>query len=150
MIGNLARRSEQTENKAVQCTDLRTRSTPARLAFADHMHRFIAGDRTPSSPEGTKILAGAHPAFDGPVILFQNIFEVLHRSMPAMLHQNALGFEPYDGRRITGVLVGVDDPRRRMVLSAQGLGEKAFSRCCVALSGQKEVDRSTGGVDSPV
>ncbi len=51
MIGNLARRSEQTENKAVQCTDLRTRSTPARLAFADHMHRFIAGDRTPSSPE---------------------------------------------------------------------------------------------------
>ncbi|MEA3145751.1 MAG: hypothetical protein QOI53_1208, partial [Verrucomicrobiota bacterium] len=33
MIGNLARRSEQTENKAVQCTDLRTRSTPARLAF---------------------------------------------------------------------------------------------------------------------
>src|ERR1700676_962845 len=50
MIGNLARRSEQTENKAVQCTDLRTRRTPARLAFADHMHRFIAGDRTPSSP----------------------------------------------------------------------------------------------------
>ena len=45
MIGNLARRSEQTENKAVQCTDLRTRSAPARLAFADHMHRFIAGDR---------------------------------------------------------------------------------------------------------
>ena len=39
MIGNLARRSEQIENEAVQQTDLPTRRTPARLAFADHMHR---------------------------------------------------------------------------------------------------------------
>src|SRR5271166_2934389 len=35
--------------------------------------------------------------------------------------QSLLGFEPHDGRWITGVLVGVDDPRRRMVLSAQSL-----------------------------
>src|SRR6202521_2942665 len=99
------------------------------------MNRFISGDRTPSSPEGTKMLACAHPAFDGPVILFQNI-EVLHRSMPAILLQSLLGFEPHDGRWITGVLVGVDDPRRRMVLSAQGLGKKALNRCCVAFSRQ--------------
>jgi hypothetical protein len=46
------------------------------------------------------------------------------------------------------VLVGVDDPRRRMVLSAQGLGKKALNRCWVAFSRQKEVDRCTGGVDS--
>src|SRR5271165_7055925 len=49
MIGNLARCSKQIENEAVQETNLRTRRIPARLAFADHMHRFIAGDRTPSS-----------------------------------------------------------------------------------------------------
>src|SRR5271157_4305706 len=108
MIGNLARRREKTENEAVQLTDLRTRRTPARLAFADHMNRFIAGDRTPGSPERTKMLACAHPAFDGPVILFQNIIEVLHRSMPAILHQSTREFEPHDGRWITGVLVGVD------------------------------------------
>ena len=96
------------------------------------------------------MLACAHPAFDGPVILFQNIIEVLHRSMPATLLQSFLGFEPHDGRWITGVLVGVDDPRRRMVLSAQGLGEKALSRGCVAFSRQKEVDRRTGGIDGPV
>src|SRR5271166_4901639 len=94
------------------------------------------------------MLACAHPAFDGPAILFQNIIEALHRSMPAILLRSLLGFEPHDGRWITGVLVGVDDPRRRMVLSAQGLGEKALSRCCVAFSRQKEVDRRTGGVDS--
>jgi hypothetical protein len=43
MIVNLVRRREQTENEAVQQTDLRSRRSPARLAFADHMNRFIAG-----------------------------------------------------------------------------------------------------------
>ena len=80
------------------------------------------------------MLAGAHSALDRPMILFQDVIEILHRSMPAILLQSLLGFEPHDGRRITGVLVGVDDPRRRMVLSAQGLGEKALGRCCVAFS----------------
>src|ERR1700687_5152038 len=114
------------------------------------MNRFVAGDRTPSSPERTKMLACAHPAFDGPVILFQNIIEVPHRSMAAILLQSLFGFKPHDGRWITGMLVGVDNPRRRMVLSAQCLCEKALSLCCVAFSRQKEVDRRTAGVDSPV
>src|ERR1700736_5359518 len=39
--------------------------------------------------------------------------------MSAVLLQSVLGFEPHDGRWITGVLVGVDDPPRRMALSAQ-------------------------------
>src|ERR1700738_567927 len=59
------------------------------------------------------MLARAHPAFDGPVILFQNIVEILHRSMPAILLQSAFGFELYDCWRISGVLVGVDDPTVR-------------------------------------
>ena len=104
----------------------------------------------------TLLLPVVHPlqfpglAFDGPVILFQNIIEVLHRSMPAILLQSLLGFKPHDGRRITGMLVGVDHPRPRMVLSAQSLCEKALSRCCVAFSRQKEVDRRTAGVESPI
>ena len=73
MIGILVLRREQTENEVVQQTD-----TAARLAFADHMNRFVASDRTPSSPERTKMLACAHPAFDGPVILFQDIIETPH------------------------------------------------------------------------
>jgi hypothetical protein len=70
MIGNLVGRNEQIENEAVQQRDLRTRRTPARLAFADHMHRLVAGNCAPSSPEGAEILTCADPAFDGPVILF--------------------------------------------------------------------------------
>ena len=52
-----------------------------------------------------------------------------------------------DGRRISSVLVGIDYPRRRMVLPAPRFGEEALSGRCVAFSRQKEVDRRTGGVD---
>ena len=55
------------------------------------------------------MLACAYPALDRPMILFQNVVEILHRSMPAILLQSLLGFEPHDGRWITSVLVGVDD-----------------------------------------
>jgi hypothetical protein len=50
MIGNLARRSAQTENEAVHQTDLRACRAPARLTFADHMNSFIARDCSPPSP----------------------------------------------------------------------------------------------------
>ena len=96
------------------------------------------------------MLARLDPAFDGPVILFKDIVEVLRRSMPAVLLQSALGFELRDGWRIRGVLVGINDPRRRMVLSAQRFGEEAFGGRCIAFSREKEVNRRTGGVDSPV
>jgi len=51
MIGNLVRRREETNNEVVQQTDLRTRRTSVRLAFANHMDRLVAGDGAPSSPE---------------------------------------------------------------------------------------------------
>src|SRR5271165_6628969 len=43
------------------------------------MDRFVAGDRAPSSPERAKMLACAYPALDRPMILFQNVVEILHR-----------------------------------------------------------------------
>ena len=125
-------RAEQAENEAVQQNNPATRSTFARLAFAHHMDRFVTGDRPPSSPERAKMLACTYPALDRPMILFQDVIEILHRSMPAIILQRLRGFEPHDGRWITGVLVGVDHPRCRMALSAQGLGQKALGRCCVA------------------
>jgi hypothetical protein len=62
------------------------------------------------------MLACTDPAFDGPVILFQNVIKILDRSMSTLLFQNSAGFELNDGWRISGVLVGVDGPRRGMVL----------------------------------
>ena len=36
--------SKHTNNKAMEHTDLRTHRTPVRLAFANHMNRFVTGD----------------------------------------------------------------------------------------------------------
>ena len=96
------------------------------------------------------MLACTHPAFDGPVILFQDVIKILHRSMSTLLFQNTAGFELNDGWRISSVLVGVDDPRHGMVLPAQGFGQKALGRRCIAFGREKEVDRRTGGVHGPV
>src|SRR5271165_899262 len=74
------------------------------------------------------MLAGADPAFDDPVVLFQNIVEILHRSVLAILLKGTLGFELYDGWRVGGVLVGVDDPRVRMVRASQGFGSETAGR----------------------
>jgi hypothetical protein len=66
-------------------TDLRT---PALSAFADHMNRFIASDRVPSAAERHEMLTGAAPALYGPVVcsrMFQDVIEVLHRSVLAVL-----------------------------------------------------------------
>src|SRR5208282_4780673 len=97
--------AEQAENEAVHQNNPPTRSILASLAFADHMDRLVAGDRTPSSPKRAKMLAGVNPALDRPVILFKDIVEVLHRSMSAVPLQSSLGLELHDGWRITGVLV---------------------------------------------
>src|ERR1700751_5315945 len=80
-------------------TDLHAHGTPARLAFADHVHGLVAGDGAPSSPERPEILTGADPELDGPVILFKDIIEILHRSVLAVLLQNTLVFELHNRRR---------------------------------------------------
>src|ERR1700731_684266 len=97
------------------------------------MNRFVAGDRTPSSPERTKMLACANPTLDRTVILFQDVIKILHRSVLTVLLQNTVGFELNDGWRISSVLVGIDYPRYRMARSAQRFCEKTLSRGRVLL-----------------
>jgi hypothetical protein len=46
--------SQRIENEAVRENAPFLRRTPARIAFANHMNRFIAGDRTPGSQNGRK------------------------------------------------------------------------------------------------
>ena len=94
------------------------------------------------------MLACAHPTFDCPVILFQNIIEVLHRAMPAILLQSTHGFEPHDSWWITGVLVGIDYARRRMA-SEQKRYSTAKPKDCVQIEDQLNLGRhfrlKTGG-----
>jgi hypothetical protein len=46
--------------------------------------------------------------------------------------------EPGNGGRISGVLVGIDDPRRRMVLTAQGFGQKRSAAAASRLAERRK------------
>src|SRR5690349_14801072 len=97
------------------------RRTPKRLAFAEHVNRFVTGQGAPSGPKGPKTLAGLHPALDGPVVLFHHVIEITPDAMAAGFVQNPVGLELHDGGWVSAVAVGVDHPRRGVVLPAQGL-----------------------------
>ena len=79
------------------------------------------------------MLAGADPAFDGPVILFQDVIEILHRSVVTVFLQSSFGLKLDNGWWVSSVLVGVDNPRRRMVLPVQRFREKALGSDGVTL-----------------
>src|SRR5271154_7211481 len=106
------------------------------------MNRFVTGDGAPRAPEREEMLARVDPTLDRPVILFQDIIEILHGAVSAVVGQIACVLEHGNGGWISGVLVAIDDPRLRMVLSAQGFGQKALSRCCIAFS-RREGSRSS-------
>src|SRR6266403_5714864 len=118
---------KHTNNKAVEQTDPRRR-TSARLAFADHVDYLVAGQRAPGSPKRSEALAGVNPPLDGPVVLLQDIIEVLHRPVLAAGVQRSFTLELSDGGRVSRMPIGVDDTRRGMVLLTQGFGQKAL--CC--------------------
>src|ERR1700730_9554843 len=88
------------------------------------MNRFIAGDRTPGSPKRAKMLTRVDPPLDGPVILFQNIIKILHRSMLAVLLQNTLVFELHNRRRALPSALA----RKRFAAAASCLAERRKSR----------------------
>ena len=84
------------------------------------------------------MLACTHPAFDGPMVLFQDVIKILNRSVLTALLQNAISFELNDGWWISSVLVGIDYPRCRMARSAQSFCEKTLSRGRVLLAERRK------------
>src|SRR6516164_1338518 len=68
-------RGEQAENEAVQQNSPPSRRTSARLAFANHMNRFIAGDCTPSGPKCSEVLTCVNPPLNRAAVLFQDIIQ---------------------------------------------------------------------------
>src|SRR3954466_15380524 len=125
----------------MQRRDAARRRTPKRLAFAEHVNRFVAGQGTPSRPERPKVLARLHPPLDGPVVLFDQLIEVTPHPMSAVFVQDTFGLEPLDRWRVSPMAIGVDHPRTRMVLSAQGFGQKAFSSLGVLFGREQKIQR---------
>jgi hypothetical protein len=64
----------------------------------ERLHLGIADFDTPFVGGGVERAFDLQAALVRPMILFQNVVEILHRSMPAILLQSLLDFEPHDGR----------------------------------------------------
>ena len=97
MVGNLVRRCEQTNNKGMEQTNPRLRRASARLAFADHMDRLVACDRTPGSPKRSEMLTRVDSSLDRPVVLFQDVIQVRQWPVPTVLVQSAFSWLDSDG-----------------------------------------------------
>ena len=60
---------------------------PSHLPLPDHVKRFVALNRSPGRPKFSNALLGLHSTFDGSMILFQNVVQVLHGSVSTALAQ---------------------------------------------------------------
>src|SRR5450759_2770419 len=54
---------------------------PSNLPLPDHVDCFVALNRSPSRLKFSEALLGVYSTFDGSMILFQNVVQVLHRSV---------------------------------------------------------------------
>src|SRR6516162_6008805 len=62
---------------------------PSSLPLPDHMNCFVALNRSPCRLEFSEALLGIHSTFDGSVILFENVVQVLHRSVSTAVAQRS-------------------------------------------------------------
>src|ERR1035437_6323120 len=54
---------------------------PSSLPLPDHVDCFVALNRSPRRLEFSEALLGVHSTFDGSMILFENVVQILHRTV---------------------------------------------------------------------
>jgi hypothetical protein len=96
------------------------------------------------------MLTRVDPPLDRTVVLFQDVTEVRHRPVPAAGVQRSFTLELSDRGWVSGVTIGVDDPRSGLVLSTQGFGQEAL--CCgrVLLGREEKVKGRAGEIHRPI
>jgi hypothetical protein len=97
---------------------------PSSLPLPDHVDCFIALNRSPSCLEFSEALLGVHSTFDGSMILFQNVVQVLHRSVPTALAQRPFLLTVRDRGAVYRRQISVDHSRLGMGPIAERLAKQ--------------------------
>jgi hypothetical protein len=84
---------------------------PSDSALANHAHRFDALESSPGTSKRAVAFCQPGPLFDGSMILFDNIIEILALAQMNSAGESTLGFQGFHCSRIGRVLIHVDDPR---------------------------------------
>ncbi len=102
--------------KVVSCTH--------RLPLPDHMNRFVALNRSPGCLKFSEALLGVHSTFDGSMILFENVVQVLHGSVSTALAQRPLLLTVGDRGAVYRRQIRVDHSRLGMGPIAERLAKQ--------------------------
>jgi hypothetical protein len=85
-----------------------------RSIFGERQDCFVALNRSPSRLEFSEALFGVHSTFDGSMILFENVIQVLHGSVSTAGAQRPFLFTVGDRRAVNRCQIGVDHSRLAM------------------------------------
>src|SRR5271166_2854914 len=96
---------------------------PSNLPLPDHVDCFVALNRSPSCLDFSEALLGVHATFDGSMILFKNVVQVLHGSVSTALAQRPFLLTIGDRGAVYRRQVGVDHSRLRMGSIAERLAK---------------------------
>src|ERR1035441_6272147 len=104
---------------------------PSSLPLPDHVDCFIALNRSPSRLEFSEALFGVHSTFDGSMILFENVVQILHRSVSTAVAQRPLLFSIGDRRAVDRRQISIDHSRLGMGSIAERLAKQPLGSICV-------------------
>ena len=123
---------------------------PSSLPLPDHVDRFVAVDRSPGRLKFSEALLGIHSTFDGSMILFENVVQVLYRPVPATAAKCPFLLYVRDGRAVDRCLIGVDDTGLRMRRIAQCLAKQPFGGLGVAPCRKQKIDCGSPRIDGSI
>ena len=87
---------------------------PSNLPLPDHVDCFVALNCSPSRLEFSEALLRIHATFDGAMILFENVVQVLHRSVSTAVAQRPFLFTVGDRGAVYRRQISVDHSRLGM------------------------------------
>src|SRR4051812_29264555 len=94
------------------------------LSFSDHRHSLVAGQRSSRGWQTAKAQTGSDQAFDAPMVLLNDVVEVLNLAQPGEAPQLTLALHRRDRGRIGRVLVHRERAGVDRVRLAQRLAEE--------------------------
>jgi len=83
-----------------------------KLTLADHVHDFVAPQRSPCRVKGAESQSRLHAPFNRSVILLDDVVQILARTQRADLGEDTFVTQGMEGAGIGGIVVNVDHPWR--------------------------------------
>ena len=123
---------------------------PSSLPFPDHVHCFVALDRSSRRLKFPEALLRIHVSFDGSMILFQYVVQVLHRSVLDSGASTSLPSYCRNRGPVNWRQVSVDHSRLTMGRSLSALRNSRLAAAASRNADNKKSMVAPAGIDGPI